>query len=56
MAPVMWTQLPALAAHQLLLLLAVLLGLLQLRQFITPATPGFSAGVLILARRGNRGK
>ena len=31
MAPVMWTQMPALAAHQLLLLLAVLLGLLQLR-------------------------
>jgi hypothetical protein len=31
MAPVMWTQMPALAGHQLLLLLAVLLGLLQLR-------------------------
>mgnify|MGYP004072421181 CR=1 FL=1 len=31
MAPVMWAQMPALAAHQLLLLLAVLLGLLQLR-------------------------
>ena len=31
MAPVVWAQMPALAAHQLLLLLAVLLGLLQLR-------------------------
>ena len=31
MAPVLWAQMPALAAHQLLLLLAVLLGLLQLR-------------------------
>ena len=31
MAPVLWAQMPALAAHQLLLLLAVPLGLLQLR-------------------------
>ena len=31
MAPVLWAQMPALAAHQLLLLVAVPLGLLQLR-------------------------
>ena len=31
MAPVLWAHMPALAAHQLLLLLAVRLGLLQLR-------------------------
>ena len=31
MAPVVWAQMPAPAAHQLLLLLAVLLALLQMR-------------------------